>query len=388
MAEKKRSWFFFSSGDAPAVRQRLNCLAQQGWELDESEDCTAFFVCLRATARKELRYDVVRARAGRTQEELHEEIQRRIAQGWKPVATINGMDVYASEPCALPEPDKKSITRKNLLWGQLPGLLLAAAFLAVLFWMERVGGGHWYLQHRGAFLHFALYPAVIGLGLWALWFGLRYASPERVSVGLMWLHSAVAVLGLVWLWLLLGAYVLDWLPDVLAVALVLGVTGLLIYYQIRWSRRSGELYRPMVLLILGVFIVLTAALRQALPDPAGENVQMLSARDFGLIAGELELAEAKGTGSFFVDRVTYSESWSGDLYLSEELYLCRTEALAKQVAADLCEDLGITPAELWYSENGSKMLVRQNNQVLKLWISDTDLRTEEMQKTVEAYLAR
>lgn len=388
MAEKKRSWFFFSSGDAPAVCKRLNRLAQQGWKLDESEDCTAFWVRLRPTARKELRYDVAQARAGRTQEELREEVQLRSARGWEPVATINGMDIYCSAPCALPEPEKVRVTRKGLLWGQLPALLLSTAFLALLFWTEHTGGGRWYLQHTSAFLHFALYPGGIGLGLWVLWLGLRWNSPERASEGLMWLRSALSVLGLVWLWLLLGACALDWLPDVVAGILVLAVTGGLVWHQIRWSRRSGELYRPTVLLILGASILLAVALRQALPDEAGTKAQVLSASDFGLEAGKLELAEVHSAGSLFVERITYSETWSGDLYLSQELYCCCNEAMAKQVASDLCKDLGTAPAEQWFSENGSKMLVQRGNQVLRLWISDTDLRTDEMQQTIEKYLAR
>lgn len=388
MAEKKRSWFFFSSGDAPAVCQRLNRLAEQGWRLDETEDCTAFLVGLRATARKELRYDVVCARAGRTQEELHEEVQRRTAQGWEPVATINGMDIYCSGPCAFPEPEKGSVTRKGLLWGQLPGLLLSIAFLAVLFWTARIKGGNWYLQHTSAFLHFALYPAVLILGLWALWLGLRCVWPERRSVGLMWLRSVLSVLELLWLWLLLAVSALDWLPDWVAGLLILLVTGTLVYYQLRWSRRSGGLYRTMVPLIIGVSIVLAAGLRQALPEKTGGNVEMLSASDFGLTSGEVEFTQRQCTGSFFVKRITYSETWSEDLYLSEELYCCQTEAIAKQVTSDLCEELGTVPTELWYSENGSKMLVCKGNRVLKLWISDTDLRTDKMQKTIEAYLSR
>ncbi len=387
MAETKRSWFFFSSGDAPAVCRRLNRLARQGWALDESEDCTAFFVRLRATARKELRYDVVYARAGRTQEELQEEVRRRTDQGWEPVATINGMDIYCSAPCALPEPEKVRVTRKGLLWGQLPGLLLAIAFLAALFWTERVGGGRWYLQHKGVFLHFALYPAMLALGLLALWLGLRCAWPERDSVGLMWLRSVLSVLGLVWLWFLLGACALDWLPDAAAGIFLLAVTGGLICYQLRWSRRSGELYRPTVLLLLAVSILLAAMLRQTLPDGADANVQVLSASDFGLSAGEVELTQLQRQGSFLAERITYSETWSADLYLSEELYRCSTEAMAKQVAADLCEDLGTASAELWYSEDGSRMIMRKGRQVLKLWISDTDLRAEEMQELAEAYLA-
>jgi hypothetical protein len=99
--ESRTRFLAFSLGDYEGVRHYLDTLAEQGWELTgRSGWLTGRF---RRTRRTELRYDVVPSRLARTPEELEQTVEQRRREGWEPVDTIWGMDIYRSMPCQQPE---------------------------------------------------------------------------------------------------------------------------------------------------------------------------------------------------------------------------------------------------------------------------------------------
>ena len=383
MKETKRIWFLFSPADAAAITRHMNRWAQQGWDLAEETDGRRFFVSLKRTNRKELIYDVEPAMPGRTEEVLRQNVQEREALGWEPVATINGMDLYRSKPCCTPQPVSCGAPRRVLAFSEGPKLLFALLFTVLAFYLRAVAGA-WYLSHLGIFWHVAAIPLAFITVVFAGWFGVKWVVPSGHSRVLLWLRSGLSVLARLGIWLFLCLLALDWMPLGYAVAFMLVGTLLVLFFHSR--HRMAVSPTLLQALVIGVGVVLAGSLHTILPGTYVPIQDTLSAADFQLTSGQRDYSESDQQGSFLVTALSYGESWSDDVYFSGETYRCVSEGMAKQVMEDLLARRGVVEeVDLWYSDDGSHMILREGRYVVKLWVSDTDLTDAETLGVVRAY---
>lgn len=346
MREERYIWLRFSPGDYLGLREKLNSLAQEGWELAEERDCACFFARFTRTARTELCYDTEPARLLREAEAVRERVLRREAEGWEPVATLNGVDIYRSIPLRFPkphEPDRErgKITPRRILterWCLADGgalLLLAAAVAAVL------GGGEaWYLSNLQLYLRGTGAFAVAALLYFAVWqgtvlLGKRPKQPKRWAV---YFRSALGALGLVWLGLGLVMLALDYLS--VPVALLVSACGLAALGAASglWRRKDYRLYRQVAALSVGVVILSAVLLSTAYPagerddfldefsrlQYRGEPVMQLE--KLGLEGEALLSGSYERHGSLLVTYTGYSEWWTvdgEDVSLATQVYQCR-----------------------------------------------------------------
>lgn len=196
-------------GDDLGFNLRLNHLAEQSWEWTPDGDGTCWLARLHPTKRTELRYFVETAPLLRTRDQLRSQVERRTAQGWEPLGTVNGMDVYRSAPCRSPEPPQRTRTAAPCVRSLL--LALAAALLC-LMWPHP--GAEWYLSDISALLWLSRFiVAPIGI-IWAIWRLFRCFLPAKRSAPVPVVVLRGVLAGLLWLWLLIlsGALVLTLLP--------------------------------------------------------------------------------------------------------------------------------------------------------------------------------
>lgn len=384
MKDKKLSWFLFSTLDAAAVEQRLNGLAEKGWELDETEDCRCVFVKRKRTERKDLKYCVLPSVPGRSEDQLRAAIQCQRERGWEGVATINGLDIYRSIPCYEVKYDEQrhQLSGKALLKQLLPIGLGACGLIVGL---RQLYEPLWYLNHVSTLLHYTCLPVVVGAVLWLIGLIAKGISSEKGCVPLMWLRSALTLLACIWVWTLVGTLLLDALPLIYALAIFLLATAIVIVCQIHLSRSNRMLCVNVISwVVLGS--VLVGIVAPNFVSRTGREIPVLSVPQFDMEAGTREYTEYTSSGSFLVTAAEYGEVWSDNAYLSEEIYICRTSGLAEQVAADLLEQQGQAYVPLWYNEDGSRMIIQDGNIVLKLWIDGIDLQSEEKMEKVRCYL--
>ncbi len=386
MRDTKFSWFLFSALDAAAVEQRLNAYADRGWQLNESEDCHCAFVKLKRTERKDLRYCVLPARPGRSTEELHATIQHQRDCGWEALATINGLDIYQSIPCyeVTYEEQRHQPSRQALLKPLFP-VILGACALALALWL--LYEPMWYLSYLSTLLHNTYLPAAVGAVLWLICLVGKAVSSEKGCVPLMWVRSGLALLAYLWVWVLIGMLLLDALPAIYAWMVFVLATAAVIACQVRLSRGNRLLCVNVISwIVLGSIFIGVAAPRFV--SKQGRDISVLSLAQFDMETGTREYTEYESYGSFLVSVAEYGEVWSEDAYLSSEIYLCRTSGLAEQVAADLLARQGVATGDsLWYSEDGTRMILKEGNVVLKLWINGLDLEREENMAVIQSYLS-
>lgn len=384
MRDTRLSWFLFSALDAAAVEQRLNAYAKKGWRLDESEDCSCAFVRLKRTERKDLQYCVLPSVPSRSEDELRAEIQRQRELGWEGVATINGLDIYRSVPCYEVTYDKQRhrLSGKALLKPLIP---IGLGACGLIIGQGLLNEPMWYLNHVSALLHYTCFPAVLGAVLWLLCLLRKAISSEKGCVPLMWLRSALTLLACVWVWMLVGTWLLDALPLMGALIGFLLATAAVVVCQIQLSRSNRVLCVNVISWIL-LGCVLVGIVAPKFVPQTGREIPVLSVTQLGVEDGDREYTEYASSGSFLVTSAEYGEVWSGGVCLSEEVYICRTSGLAEQVAADLMKQQGQAYAPLWYSEDGSRMIIQDGNTVLKLWIDGIDLQSEAYRKVIRSYL--
>lgn len=383
MRATKRGWFLFSPADAEAVSRRVNRWAQQGWDLAEETDGRRFFVSLERTNRKELMYHVEPAMPGRTAENLRKHVQEREALGWEPVATLNGMDLYRSKPCCIPQAVPRTQQRRAVFVVE-GAKLFFWLLLTVLAFYIRTTQEAWYLSHLGIFWHVAAFPMAFFTVLFLLWFVVKWDVPSANHDVFLWLRSGLSVVSRFGVWLFLCCLALDWMPLGYAVALMLVGTLLVLCLH---SRRHMVVSPTLLqVLVIGVGVVLAGSLHTILPGTYIPIQDTLSAEDFQLTTGQLDYQESDQQGSLLVTELNYGESWSDDVYFSGETYRCYSPGMAKKVMGDLLARRGeLEDVDLWYSEDGSHLLFRQGCYVVKLWVTNTDLRGEETLQVIQSY---
>lgn len=369
MKNSRLKWIFLPSGDYLALRQRLNRLAEQGWELAETGDGNCFFARFRPTERTELHYDTDVAPLLRDENQLRETVERRERLGWSPVGTVNGVDVYVSQPCRCPEPENDPAENRRR-WRARGVLSLAAVALAALLsWQWSWFSSTWYLGNAAALLFLSRFPLLIGGGLWAAWVLLRQIVPwkGKLRTGPAWVRSALQAGFYLWVVLLLVALVLDQLPlawacGVLAVALLVLLLG-----RRGWRKWTGFTGQSLLALVVGCVLLISQLLPLALPDSQrysagsaswrGSLTDVVRAENLGLDDLTFVSAEYDKDGSLLVSRSTYREEWE-ELRLNCQYDRCLTAGLASQAAEEI------------RAAHSDAVIVVQGRQVAALWFSE------------------
>ncbi|MCD8341439.1 MAG: DUF2812 domain-containing protein [Clostridiales bacterium] len=361
MREERYIWFRFGPEDYLGVREKLNRLAAQGWELAEEQDCHCSFARFTPTARTELTYDVEPVPLLRKDEAVQDAVLEREAEGWEPVATLNGMDIYRSIPLRFPKPregEAAAQAHRTALaqrYGASVAALLAVLAAAVYLYLT---GGTWYLSNLSLFLMGTAAPAAI-CGLF--WLGRRAAllmrrKPRPSAQWSMMAGSVLAALGRVWLLLAAFMLALDQLTVAAACLVALcylaaagAVSGL-------WRRKDFSLYRRAAALVTGVAILSAYLLSLAYPGRVSVSIldeytrlqyqeeAVVQLEDLGLEGEELLSGSYRRSGSFLVTCVDYTEYWMLDgemVTLSTASYTCRLgtaewlyERLSEEVGAE------------------------------------------------------
>lgn len=364
MKMSRYCWLFAPSGDYLSIQKQLNRMAENGWELEEPRDGRCYWGKFIPTNRKELRYDVEPAKLFATAAELEETVMLRRADGWEPICTINGMNVYASMPCR--EPKEKPAEQKsqgwiNYGWTLLPLLLAAAVVLLGGLWPEP-----WYLSNLTAFLHFTRPAVLISAVYLTVWSIFRTISPtEKPTAGWLFaLRCILFTLICLW-WLLLPISVMTaLLPLLYTVGVLLG--GLVLFLLIRCP--SGIVFGGMLAVSILLCVILPERSYSNLGGMAWreQKTDLITAEQLGLEQEQFISANYTEKGSWLVRQVSYSEKWK-EVRVESRISTCRTEALAKQVEADLREKLP------------SYTVLRKDRQVAAVWTS-AGLSPAELEK--------
>lgn len=369
MKNTKYAWIYSPSGDELALREYLNCLASEGWELEapNGNGIICYLAKFRRTSRSELRYDV-EPRGFCTEEELQAKVELRAAEGWEPVCTMNGVNIYSSMPCRSPQfSDSWCDNGKSssvFLGISILAYLLSSAFAVLWNHLHPV----WYLSHLDAYLHLTVIPfAVVSISL-AVWSLLRFvhsaeqpAQPKLFTLRRIMLGSLV-----LWRWLLICSILFTFLPLLWALGVILGV--ILLHLLLQFDE----------LLCTGCALLLTIVLVAAMPVQDASNISglpwrssgtnILTAEQLNLAEGALIYADMEENGSFLVQCVSYSEKREG-IRIESRVYTCLTERLTKQVEADLRERFP------------SYTVYRSGRKTAAVWTS-ASLTAEEIEKAI------
>lgn len=388
MKDTKWVWFQFSASDAPAVERRMNALAQKGWELDESADCECILTKWKPTSRKDLQYAVLPALTLSEESALRQEVQHQRDLGWEPVATINGLNIYRSIPCF----DVAYDESRHVYGGKTASIeffrsaawLLGVAAMFLLFLRIE----DWYLSNFRTLLHFTAVPFLLAGGVYLAALCVTILDGKRPHPVMMWVKSAIQCLELLWFLLLGGCCLMDSLSLTLAVLVFALCLGGVVFCQLKYSRSNPQLERLVisVLLCAAIVLALPNGIMSDICPPHQEPLPTLTTKALGLTGETLDYTAIETTGSVLVKRTSYGEVWSDDLCLSENVYRCANERMARYVAEDLLSDQYTEAQDIWYSVDGSRIIARQGDAVLELWVSGVDLRSESMTKAVNDYL--
>ncbi|MCC8074733.1 MAG: DUF2812 domain-containing protein [Clostridiales bacterium] len=384
LKDSRLKWIFLPTGDYLALCQWLNRLAEQGWELAETGDGSCFFARFRPTERAELRYDTEIAPILRDEDQLRETVERRERQGWSPVGTVNGVDVYVSQPCRYPEPEDDP-TGNRRRWRARGVLTLVTVVLAALLsWQWSWFNATWYLGNTAALLYLSRFPLLIGGGFWAAWVLLRQLTPwkNEIRTGPAWVRSALQAAFYLWAVLLLAALVLDQLPLAWACVVLAVALAVLLLGRRGWRKWTGFAGQSLLALVVGCTLLISQLLPLALPDSQrysagsaswrGSLTDVVRAEDLGLDELSFVSAEYDRDGSLLVSRSTYREEWE-ELRLSCQYDRCLTAGLASQAAE-----------EIRTAHPGAVIVVR-GRQVVALW-SPEELDEAAVQTALEELL--
>lgn len=373
MREERYIWFRYGPEDYLGVREKLNRLAAQGWELAEEQDCHCAFARFTPTARTELTYDVEPVPLLRKDEAVQDAVLAREAEGWEPVATLNGMDIYRSIPLRFPKvregeaAAKASRTVLARRYGASVTALLAVLAATVYLYLT---GGTWYLSNLSLWLMGTAIPAAAG-GLF--WLGRQAArlmrpAPRPPAGWSMTVSSVLAALGRVWLLLTAFMLLLDQLTAAAACLVAVcylaaagAVSGL-------WRRKDFSLYRRVTALVTGVVILSAYLLSLAYPGRVSVSIldeytrlqyrdeAVVQLEDLGLEGDELLSGSYQRSGSLLVTCTDYTEYWMVDgemVTLSTTTYTCRL-GTAGWLYGQLSEETG-----------GEEILYRSGNTVVR-----------------------
>lgn len=393
-------WFYFLPLDYRGVERRLNRYAETGWELDAERDGMAFSVPMQETKRTDLRYCVCCDSLSHP-EHLPEIVAEKQAQGWQPIATINHFDIYASMPCQSPQlHEYRSITR--LVLYALRSLFLFAFFATFLVGVTALNQiplqKEWYLSNTGILLRGGIPVVTVGILCYLVWVirtGICQKATSTYSA-LMGLHTTLAVGGMAFILLLTGAVVSDLVfrPWAQILLLLFFLGGLLFcYLRFHWSN-AQKLYSA-ISLTFAVILALALLFRGVMPSQNRSEMgdclwrsglsNVVSAEDVGMHTSQLQAASYEQSGSWFVTKTDYWESWPEGT-ISSTVYQCR--GFQNRVLSEQMERGGWTFVksgydQMWQTETGDRyrVLIQQGNQVVSL-TSDQPL-TELLDGTVQ-----
>lgn len=383
----KRSFFVFPFGDYEGVRAYLNRQAASGWAF--AGRYGLFTAKFQATQRKELCYDVVPADPRRSPQQLQQAVQHRQGQGWDPVDTLWGMDIYQSLPCQTPqlqrtEEDYRHWRRLFLSWflwslsflGVTVLALLALAYLFQFHWGDLTY--QWYRSDSRGMLALALplgaVLSVCWLG-WLLFCVLARCKPHRpCGTFSLFLRGGLQALGLILLGVTLAVLWLDQVPRLwmrlglgLLVVLILLLSPLL---------AQGDRKRQTLLLGGGIFacLLLTMVLGWTVTplaydtytDGSGwresSQLSLLRAEDLDLdVEGQELSAFYSREEALLVCQENYHEHWSEGPTLELTTYTCSLPGLSgilwKDLVPQAAQRNGATATlsgdgwyQLWYRE--------------------------------------
>ncbi|MCD7929171.1 MAG: hypothetical protein LUF86_03315 [Clostridiales bacterium] len=386
LKDSRLKWIFLPTGDYLALRHRLNRLAEQGWELAEAGDRCCFFARFQPTERTELRYDTEVAPLLRDENQLRETVERRERLGWSPVGTVNGVDVYVSQPCRYPEPENDPAENRRRWRARGVLSLVAVALAALLTWQWRWFSVPWYLGNAAALLFLSRFPLLVGGCLWAAWVLLRQIVPWKGEprTGLAWVRSALQAGFYLWVVVLLAALVLDQLPLVWACGVLAAALAVLLLCPRRWCKWTGFAGQSLLVLVVGCVLLISQLLPLALPDSQrysagsaswrGSLTDVVRAEDLDLDDLTFVSAEYDQDGSLLVSRSTYREEWE-ELRLNCQYDCCLTAGFARQVAEEI------------RAAHSDAVIVIQGRQVAALWSSE-ELDEAAAQAALEALLTQ
>ncbi|MCD7918501.1 MAG: DUF2812 domain-containing protein [Clostridiales bacterium] len=356
--EERYIWFRYGPEDYLGVREKLNRLADQGWELAEERDCHCCFARFTPTARTELTYDVEPVPLLRKEEAVQDAVLAREAEGWEPVATLNGMDIYRSIPLRFPKPREGEAAAQNCrtILAQRYGVSVAAllAVLAAAVYLYRTGGT-WYLSNLSLWLLGTALPVTVG-GLF--WLGRRTVclmrrTPRPVPPWSRMAGSVLAALGRVWLLLTAFMLALDQLTAAAACLVALCYLAAAGAVSSLWRRRDFSLYRRVAALVTGIAILSAYLLSLAYPGRVSVSIldeytrlqyreeAVVQLEDLGLEGEDLLSGSYQRSGSFLVTCTSYTEYWMLDgemATLSTTSYVCRlgsAEWVYEQLSAEV-----------------------------------------------------
>lgn len=350
MRERRRIFLAYPFGDYEGVRAHLDRLAREGWVLRGRSGL--FTGEGRPTRRTELYYDVVPALPWRSETELRRTVARRQADGWEPVDTFWGMDIYRSRPCRYPvspAAEEAAVRRVFRLWLTGAALLtaLAGAAAGYLAWSGLWAGltEEWYFHDEGLAL-LVLTPILLTcMVLFLLWlaycirFRCRAHRPAgRIAMALRALIQAVGLTAAALLPAVLWVSMVPrlWIRLTLLAALAL-LAGL--------SRRLGR----RLTLLAGAGLLLTGLVLAGALSPVRLEI--------GVDRGPVIPEAVMGDGPRGTCRGWYGEDAS---LLTRSVYVEQFWESGQEVEAVCCRCL--TP---WIAEQVEEDFLRQGRQTLR-----------------------
>ena len=336
-----KRWIYTAAGDDLGLEQRLNSLAEQGLELVSPGDSTCYWAEFLPTNRTELRYYVEAAPLFRSDKQLRKIVEQRTAQGWEPLGTINGLDVYQSAPLRFP----REVHRRQPSHAVcLPMLWLLLSMGTCLAWGAL--SQQWYLSNLGVFL-FATGFLLLPLGaVWIIWRMVRlfFSAKKAAPVPIVLLRGALAAAWRIWGLFLVVSLVMTlvlplWAGMILALGALLYLGALLIRDEegritrrrvsFRWKALCVGL---TLLLSIGVSRLVGSTIAHSFtvgPSDWGQD-WMVHAAEVTKEPGDITSTEYRRRGSVLVQWESVTESTENQ-NLECQLYTCAVPALCDYV---------------------------------------------------------
>lgn len=380
-------WFFFLPLDYKGVEKRLNQYAASGWELAVERDGMAFRVPLQMSGRTDLQYCVC-CDSLVNYKNLPEIVAEKQAQGWQSVATVNHFDIYASMPCQSPQiqaaTPKPPLVRHAL--RTLMFFTLFAAFLVGVTVLNQIPlVNEWYLSNTGIFLKCAAPVVAVGTIYYLLWLvSILFTKEETVPTPFFFrLRSVLALCAAIFILLLTVTVVSDlvirpW-SQLLMILLFLG-SILFCYLRFQWSRLEKR-YSALSL-IFALVLAMSLLIRGIMPSPNRAEMgdclwrndlpDIVSAEDVGIQTSTLEAASYEQSGSWWVTKRVYWESWP-ECSFSSTVYRCRGTGFQRLILSEQLEsnDWAFVKSgydQMWQTQRGAQyhVLIQQGNAIISL----------------------
>lgn len=362
-----KHWIFTALGDRGGLEQRLNVLAGRGLELQSIGDGLSVLGEFQPTNRSELSYCVETPPLLRTNDQIRHSMEEHAARGWRPVGTINGMDVYCAAPLRFP----KRVESPQRRWPELFSLLGVAMSCCLCLFLP---GGRWYLSNAEIVLHlsaFLFLPVGMIWSAWRLYRFVRLPGEEPLET-LVLLRGVVSCLWFLWWIVLAVSVILTLLP--LRWGLLILLLGLILFLCSGVSVEEGKLVRiqrgrliwcgvclgGMLLLAIGLnWLGISSEVREFHSGPtAWEADRFVHLADVMSPSEELLFSEYRRQESLLVRWESCSESSEGQ-HLECQVYTCPVPAVCRLLSGQWVT--GLAPEgenrSAWVAEGKRMMIV-------------------------------